>query len=166
MTSRRHWQRACRESMRRRDDATFKKVSDKEYPSLSFPVCNHSVHYCAHQASIFRSCAPCGQDGRAGGAPCLFIFVESSFVSSSLHEASGWGRSGSQPPRSGVPTPGGVRGRLGEIGDRTRWLHLFSFIARSTSRLASRVLMDSRRSCCFLPLANPISTLARPRLEK
>jgi hypothetical protein len=59
-----------------------------------------------------------------------------------------------------------VRGRLGEIGDRTRWLHLFSFIARSTSRLASRVLSDSLRSCCFLPLANPISTLARPRLEK
>ena len=40
------------------------------------------------------------------------------------------------------------------------------FIARSTSRVASRVLMDSRRSCCFLPLANPSSTLARPRLEK
>lgn len=40
------------------------------------------------------------------------------------------------------------------------------FIARSTSRLASRVLMDSRRSCCFFPLANPSSTLARPRLEK
>jgi hypothetical protein len=44
--------------------------------------------------------------------------------------------------------------------------HFLSFIARSTSRLASRVLMDSRRSCCFLPLANPSSTLARPRLEK
>ena len=68
--------------------------------------------------------------------------------------------------RSGVPTPGGVRGRLGEIGDRTRWLHLFSFIARSTSRPASRVLMDSRRSCCFFPLASPNSILAKPRLEK
>ena len=44
--------------------------------------------------------------------------------------------------------------------------HLLSFIARSTSRLASRVLMVSRRSCSFLPLANPSSTLARPRLEK
>src|SRR6267143_4818441 len=44
--------------------------------------------------------------------------------------------------------------------------YLLSFIARSTSRLASRVLMDSRRSCCFLPLANPSSTLAWPRLEK
>src|SRR3970282_2661492 len=40
------------------------------------------------------------------------------------------------------------------------------FIARSTSRLASRVLIDSRRSCCFLPLANPRSALARARLEK
>jgi len=29
--------------------------------------------------------------------------------------------------------------------------YLLSFIARSTSRLASRVLMASRRSCCFLP---------------
>ena len=68
--------------------------------------------------------------------------------------------------RSGVPTPGGVRGRLGWIGDRTRRLHFLSFIARSTSRLASRVLMDARRSCSFLPLANPSSTLARPRWEK
>ena len=67
---------------------------------------------------------------------------------------------------SGVPTPGGVRVRLGRIGDRTRRLHFLSFIARSTSRPASRVLMDSRRSCCFLPLANPSSTLARPRVEK
>jgi hypothetical protein len=56
--------------------------------------------------------------------------------------------------------------RGGEIDDRTRWLHFLSFIARSTSRLASRVLMVSRRSCNFLPLANPSSTLARPRLEK
>ena len=44
--------------------------------------------------------------------------------------------------------------------------HFLSFIARSTSRLASRLLMDARRSCCFLPLANPSSTLARPRVEK
>ena len=44
--------------------------------------------------------------------------------------------------------------------------HFLSFIARSSSRLASRVLMDARRSCCFLPLANPSSTLARPRVEK
>ena len=44
--------------------------------------------------------------------------------------------------------------------------YLFSFIARSTSRLASRFLIEARRSCCFLPLANPSSILARPRLEK
>ena len=44
--------------------------------------------------------------------------------------------------------------------------HFLSFIARSTSRLASRLLIEARRSCCFLPLANPSSTLARPRLEK
>lgn len=37
------------------------------------------------------------------------------------------------------------------------------FIASSTWRLASRVLMNSRRTCCFAPLVNPSSTLARLR---
>ena len=37
------------------------------------------------------------------------------------------------------------------------------FIARSTSRPASRCLIDSRRSYCFLPRASAISTLAWPR---
>src|SRR6185437_1176579 len=41
-----------------------------------------------------------------------------------------------------------------------------SLIARSTSLPASRALIDSRRSCCFFPLANPSSTLAWPRSEK
>jgi hypothetical protein len=74
-------------------------------------VGNHTVLYCAHRASTFRSCALCEQEGQLVA-------------------------------------------------------HLLSFIARSTSRLASRVLMVSRRSCSFLPLANPSSTLAKPRLEK
>ena len=64
------------------------------------------------------------------------------------------------------PTASGVQGRLGWIGDRTCRLHFLSLSARSTSRLASRVLMDSRRSYCFLPFASPSSTLAWPRLEK
>ena len=50
MTSRRHCQRAYHESKRRRDDATLKKGSDKDYPSPSFPVCNHTILYCAHRA--------------------------------------------------------------------------------------------------------------------
>ena len=61
-------------------------------------------------------------------------------------------------PRARAP---GAQGDLGCLA-----AHFLSFIARSTSLLASRVLMDSRRSCCFLPLANPSSTLAKPRLEK
>lgn len=39
-------------------------------------------------------------------------------------------------------------------------------IARSTSRPASRALIDSRRSYCFLPFAKANSTFAWPRLEK
>src|SRR5215831_9509966 len=45
-------------------------------------------------------------------------------------------------------------------------LYVLVLIARSTSRPASRALIDSRRSYCLLPLARPISTLACPRLEK
>jgi hypothetical protein len=44
--------------------------------------------------------------------------------------------------------------------------YFFCLIARSTSRLASRALMVSRRSYCFFPLANASSTFAWPRLEK
>lgn len=39
-------------------------------------------------------------------------------------------------------------------------VYFLSLITRSTSRPASRALMDSRRSCCFFPFANPSSTLA------
>lgn len=38
--------------------------------------------------------------------------------------------------------------------------YFLSFMARSTSRPASRVLIVARRSCCFFPFANPSSTLA------
>ena len=54
-------------------------------------------------------------------------------------------------------------------GDAARFLppsYFLSLMARSTSRPASRALIDSRRSCCFFPLANPSSTLAWPRSEK
>jgi len=47
-----------------------------------------------------------------------------------------------------------------------RVFYFLSLMARWTSRPASRVLMVSRRSYNFLPLASPSSTFAYPRLEK
>jgi len=47
-----------------------------------------------------------------------------------------------------------------------RGFYFLSLMARWTSRPASRVLMVSRRSYNFLPLASPSSTFAYPRLEK
>jgi hypothetical protein len=99
-------------------------------PSPFFQVCNHTVLYCAHRASTFRSCALREQDGRAGGALCLFIFVDSSFVSSSLHKASGWHRSGSQPPAAGS---------LHRAGCEDGWVRSATGPAGFTSFLSSPV---------------------------
>ena len=47
-------------------------------------------------------------NSRAWGAQCLFIFVDSSFVSSPFHEAGGWRRSQTQPHGAGPHTGRGV----------------------------------------------------------
>jgi len=170
-------------------------VRDTTYPSLTSEDINWFVMACWKGVGLaglatykgrgddfFSSAATCCSIWPAMAVQCAAAWSFSCFVVGKL-VASGageyWVR---QPPRAEAASsaiaileamsfPGKVM--IQEcIINVAAWKCLWScdyrrccFMACATSRLASRSFSEARLSCCFLPLARPISHLMRPPLK-
>ena len=93
------------------------RPSSASLPSLStfFRGVAEAALYCAHRTSTVSPCAFCEQEGHlAAPSP--------PFQACSFFSPSGWRRPGSPAACSGVPTPGGVRSRLGWSTTGPAWI--------------------------------------------